>query len=443
MSRPTNLAILGSTGSVGSQSLEVLRHNPGMFKVEVLAAGRNIEVLAAQVEELKPRTVVVSDEDSRQKFAATPAGRSFLQCGRVLTGPAGLSEAVTLPEVDAVVVAITGFAAFQPLIDALRAGKHLAVANKECFVAGGRILQAAMAASDSLVVPVDSEHSSVYQCLSRRGSPEAVRRVIITASGGPFLDTPLEQLSSVTPEMAVRHPRWNMGKKISVDSATLMNKGLEVIEASVLFALPPDQIEVLINPQSIVHGLVEYDDGTTLAALYMPDMKVPIAYALKVIAARASGLPSGASLPAMASGHSLLDLARLGTLRFLDPDPERFPALPLCYRALAIGDGAEAVLSAANEVAVAAFLDGQIGYGEIVPAVDAAVTAWESAKHAHSMREISDVILVDSWGRKFASELLARRHCSSPEQGTKKHSVCQPLCGEEGTRNRARGEGCP
>ena len=403
-----SIAVLGSTGSVGEQSLAVVRENPSYFSVYALSAGRNIELLAKQIAEFHPSLVCVADEELRGQLLQLLKSSASERLPEVLCGDDGLSELVAAPELTAVVVGISGFAAFRPVISALEHGKHLALANKECLVAGGDFFLKAAARSSSLVIPVDSEHNSIFQCLARRGLDEPIRRIILTASGGPFFRNPLSELSEVTPEMAVRHPRWNMGARISVDSATLMNKALEVIEASVLFQLSSEKIEVLIHPESIVHGLVEYDDGTTLAALYEPDMRVPIAYAMKTLREHVFGASFLDQQKPVRSGNQWLDLAKKETLHFSQPDPERFPAIPLAYRAIDFGRGAGAVFNAADEVAVNAFLRQEIGFLDILPVVTATLHAYiDSEIPPLEISGIPEVNFVDSWGRKFASEQVA------------------------------------
>ncbi len=411
MSSPIELSILGSTGSIGCQTFDVVRENPATFSVIAISAGRNVELAAKQVEEFRPRLVSLQDEESASRLVELLKGKlSRSDLPEVDFGDAGIRRVVS-SSAQIISVGISGFAAFAPVLYALECGKHLALANKECFVAGQELFRRHVERSASIVVPVDSEHNSIYQCLLRRGRRETVRRIVLTASGGPFLNTPIRDLADVTPEMAVRHPRWSMGAKISVDSATLMNKALEVIEAAVLFQLPPEKVEVLIHPESVVHGLVEYEEGTVLAALYEPDMKVPIAYAMKLLAEAVSGGSQDSLERNVRSGHSLLNLGGTSgagrSLRFLHPDEQKFPALGLAYQALQLGTGAGAVLNAANEVAVSAFLAGKIRFPDIVPIAGRSLAAYKDSSIASAgISNFSDIILVDSWGRKFASELL-------------------------------------
>jgi 1-deoxy-D-xylulose-5-phosphate reductoisomerase len=385
----TGLAVLGSTGSIGRQTLDVVRSNPGRFHIAALSARANVALLLEQINEFQPELAVVGDETAAAELRQAVGGRLRVESGR-----GGLCAAASLEGVHTVVDAVVGFEGLFPALAAISSGKDLALANKESLAAGGPLLREALAHSSSELFPVDSEHSSIYQCLNRRGRPESVRRVFLTASGGPFLHLPLEQFADVRPEDAIRHPRWNMGPKISVDSATLMNKGLEVIEASMLFQLPGEKIHVLIHPESVVHGLVEYDEGTQLAALFSTDMRVPIAYALKCAS-------SSGSAVSLSSGVSFLDLAAQGTLHFFAPDMKRFPALALCYQALEEGGTAPAVLNAANEIAVENFLHRQLPFSAIVQVVERTLQVHEVRK----IKCIEDVISTDAEARACASKL--------------------------------------
>jgi len=385
----SRVCILGSTGSIGRQTLDVIRANPAAFEVSSLAAGQNLELLIEQIREFKVSEVSVANERLAEELKKTRFDWSLsVRFGR--EGAIGLAEHASS---DIVMGAIVGFEGLFPILAAVKAGKNVALANKECLVAAGSLLKSEAARSGAKLIPVDSEHSSIYQCLNRRGLNENVRRVILTASGGPFLHTSGEELARVDASAAVKHPRWAMGAKISVDSATLMNKGLEVIEAAVLFDLPPEKIEVLIHPESVVHGLVEYWEGTMLAALFTTDMRVPIAYALKTL----SGLEAKID-----SRVSFLDLAKERTLSFYSPDGLRFPALGICYRALREGGNAPAVLNAANEIAVESFLRNEIKFLEIPSVVE------ESLKQVefNEPKEINDVVWADTEARKTASKIL-------------------------------------
>jgi len=346
------ISILGSTGSIGVSTLDVISAHPGEFTITALAGGRNIALLKQQIERFRPHLVAVIDEaharDLRTLLGVTTTG--------ILSGPEGYREAAAIDGTDMVVSAMVGAAGLLPTLDAIAAGRDIALANKETLVMAGGIVLNNAAQKGVTIIPVDSEHSAIFQCL-RGHHREDLRRIILTASGGPFLHASAEELAEVTPAQALRHPNWVMGKKITIDSATMMNKGLEVIEASWLFGLPVSKIDVLIHPQSIIHSLVEYRDGSVIAQLGVPDMRVPIAYAL--------------SYPRrMIRGEAGLDLVNVGALTFLKPDPVRFPALRLAYAAAETGGTMPAVLNAANEVAVTAFIDAEIGFNEISHLVD-------------------------------------------------------------------------
>ncbi len=331
---PVRLAILGSTGSVGTQALDVVRANPGAYEVVALAAGRNATLLADQAAEFGVPELLA-------RCAADDPG--------VLAGLA------SRPEVDIVLNAVVGFAGLPATVAALEAGKRLALANKESLIAAGPVVAAARAKGGGEIVPVDSEHCAVYQAL-QAGPAEAVRRIPLTASGGPFRGRSPAELERVTVADALAHPTWSMGPKITIDSSTLMNKGLEVIEARELFGVELDRIEVVVHPQSVIHGMVEFSDGSTIAQLSMPDMRLPIAYAL-------------AAPGRVAQAVGVIDWARLGTLTFESPDLDAFPCLGLAYRAATAGGDAPATLNAANEVAVAAFLGGRLSWRGIADVV--------------------------------------------------------------------------
>jgi 1-deoxy-D-xylulose-5-phosphate reductoisomerase len=342
------ISILGSTGSIGVSTLDVVASHPEEFAIIALAAGRNVSLLKEQIDRFRPRLAVVADEEDARTLRRLLGPTSPTA---VFSGQEGYREAAASGNADMVVSAMVGAAGLLPTLDAIDAGRDIALANKETLVmAGGIVLQKAKAKGVH-IIPVDSEHSAVFQCIqgNRR---EDIRRIILTASGGPFLDCSREELSAVTPAQALRHPNWSMGKKVTIDSATMMNKGLEVIEAGWLFGIPVSAIDVLIHPRSIVHSLVEYRDGTLIAQLGAPDMRIPIAYAL--------------SYPRRLPRRSpLLDLSQIGSLEFFKPDAERFPALKIAYAAAEKGGTQPAVMNAANECAVAAFIEGKIGFTDI------------------------------------------------------------------------------
>jgi len=381
------LAVLGSTGSIGENTLDVVRRFPDRFRVHSLAAGGSrLELLARQVSSTGARLVTVPTEADAGRL------RSLLGASvEVYWGTEGLVRVVSAPEVDLVVSAIVGAAGLVPTYAALLEGKDVAVANKETLVAAGALVMEAARRSGSRLLPVDSEHSALFQALEGR-RVEDVRRLILTASGGPFRGRSAATLADVGVGDALAHPRWSMGPKITVDSATLMNKGLEVIEAHWLFGLPADRIDVTLHPQSVVHSLVEFVDGSMLAQLGVPDMRGPIAYALHY--------PERLPLPDLA-----LDLWKMGPLTFEAPDRKSFPCLDLAYAALRAGGTAPAVLSGANEAAVEAFLGGQISFLRIAEAVDAAL-------QAHDVRVLDSIhtaLEVDRWARGYARGWIAER----------------------------------
>ena len=396
-----SVAILGSTGSIGTQTLDVIRRESARLSVVALAAGRNLDLLIRQILEFRPLAVSVESEESAANLRAQLAELSLPSIPEIGWGAEGLRLVATHPAAHTVVAALTGFAALEPVLAAIAAEKHIAIANKECLVAAGGLIRAALSRSRSMVVPVDSEHSSIFQCLRRRGLDGEVTRVVLTASGGPFLHASNEQLEAVTPDQAIKHPRWKMGAKISVDSATLMNKGLEVIEAAVLFELPPERIEVLIHPESIVHGLVEYGEGSVIAAMFETDMRVPIAFALQYL--HSSDPRHRPGDVTFRSGVVGLDLARRGTLSFSKPDLQRFPALGLAYDALAQGGLSPTVLNAANEVAVDAFLSEKIGFLGIARVVAKTLSDFPN----QPLEGIDSILQADAWGREVASNYLS------------------------------------
>jgi 1-deoxy-D-xylulose-5-phosphate reductoisomerase len=352
------LTLLGATGSIGTRTLELVSSFPDDFEIVALAArGSNVELIADMVRKYAPRVVALTDAAARERLAALlPAPRPEL-----LAGAGGLVSVARDVEADIVISAIVGAAGLLPTMAAIERGRTIALANKETLVMAGSLMTAAARARGVALLPVDSEHSAVFQCLAGHNRTE-VHRVLLTASGGPFRELPKAALASVTVDDALRHPTWKMGAKITIDSATLMNKGLEVIEARWLFDLTPEQVHVIVHPQSIVHSMVEYLDGSVIAQLGVADMGVPILYALTY--------PERRPAPA-----ARLDLTRLAGLTFFAPDEDKFPCLPLARAALAAGGLAPAVLNAANEVAVAAFLDRRIGFTDISELIDRALAA--------------------------------------------------------------------
>lgn len=378
------LGILGSTGSIGVSTLEIVAAHRDRFEVVALTAGNNLELLRRQIKEFSPRLVAVATEDLALKLARMLPDKG----PEILFGVPGLIAAATADGIDMVVAAIVGAAGLVPTAAAIKAGKDVALANKETLVTAGRQIMELVAAHGVKLYPVDSEHSAVFQSLHGHRS-EDVTRIILTASGGPFLNYPLEKLEQVTVSQALNHPNWSMGRKISIDSATMMNKGLEVIEARWLFNVPAARIAVNIHPQSIIHSMVEYVDGCVMAQLGVPDMKAPIAYALTY--------PER-----IATGVKPLDLTELSGLSFFNPDHNRFPALRLAYRALESGESMPAVLNAANEVAVEAFLSGRIRFVDIPVVIARTMDLHQS----HPFATIEDVLVTDRWGREKAREIV-------------------------------------
>ncbi len=385
------LTLLGATGSIGASTLDVVARHPDRFRVAALAARKDWERMAELCRRHRPSYAAMHDPTAANELAKALASDS--PTTRVLAGDAGLAEVAVLPEVDTVLAAIVGAAGLAPTLAAARAGKRILLANKEALVIGGELFMQAVAEGGAVLLPIDSEHNAIFQCLptayDRNPGRGGVRRLLLTASGGPFRTRALAELPHVTPDQACAHPNWRMGRKISVDSATMMNKGLEVIEAHWLFAVPASAIEVVIHPQSVIHSLVEYVDGSVLAELGHPDMRTPIAQALAFPDRIESGVPA-------------LELAQLGGLTFEAPDHARFPALRLAYAALEAGGTAPAVLNAANEVAVAAFLDGAIAFTDIAD-VCAETLARLPVRPA---RSFDDALDADGDARREASALL-------------------------------------
>jgi 1-deoxy-D-xylulose-5-phosphate reductoisomerase len=381
-----SVTVLGSTGSVGTQTVELLAGAPQRFRVRALVAGRNAALLAEQAIALNVERAVISDPTRYQELRQALAGTEIT----VAAGPDAVVEAASLP-VDWTMAAITGAVGLAPTLAAIRGGGVVALANKEALVCAGDVMLRAVEAAGAKLLPVDSEHNAIFQSLAD-GNHGAVERIVLTASGGPFRTSSSEEMAKATPEAALKHPIWSMGAKISIDSATLMNKGLEVIEAARLFGLTEDRIGVLVHPQSVIHGLVCYHDGSMLAQLGSPDMRIPIAHTL-------------AWPERMATQSPRLDLAALARLDFAEPDMVRFPALGLARDALRAGGGAPTVLSAANEVAVEAFLQRRIGFLDIVNTVSRVL----HAMGAPLADTLDDVIALDAAARRIAAQFAAAR----------------------------------
>ena len=381
------IAILGSTGSIGRSALEVIEQFPDRFQVVALAAGRNVDLLSEQIQRFRPKVAAVLD----QELADDLAGRLPADTGvEVLAGSTGYQETASCAEADMVLSSMVGAAGLIPTLSAIRTGKDVALANKETLVMAGALVMEEVRKYQIRLLPVDSEHNAIFQALEGHRR-EDLKRILLTASGGPFLNLPKEQLESVTPAQALNHPNWEMGAKITIDSATMMNKGLEVIEAKWLFEVPVEKVDVHIHPQSIVHSMVEYVDGSVIAQLGMPDMRVPIAYALAYPERLKLDLPT-------------LDFFSVQTLTFQEPDLGRFPCLDLAFTACKAGGTMPAVLNASNEVAVQAFLDNRIPFLGITRLVDKVMQEHELAPAT----ELEAILAADSWARTRAEEMIGR-----------------------------------
>ncbi len=376
------IAILGSTGSIGTQALDVIGRSDEL-EVVALAASRSFELLVQQAQEHGVTRIALADEAAAARAAEAWTG------GEVLAGAEGLVELITGTECDLVLNALMGSAGLGPTVAALGEGIDLALANKESLVVGGELVMTLAEATGAAIIPVDSEHSALYQLVNAETQPGTIDKLVLTASGGPFRGRTTEQLATVTPEQALAHPTWDMGGKITIDSATLMNKGLEVIEAQRLFGVPLDRIDVVVHPQSIIHALVHLNDGASLAHMGYPDMRVPISYALNY--------PERADVPV-----EPLDLADLGQLTFERPDEQTFPCLRLAREAAAAGGTAPCVLNAANEVAVQAFLDEEIGFTQIAEVIERALDMHEPGP----VRHFSDLYRADAEARTGARDLI-------------------------------------
>ncbi|GAB2848327.1 1-deoxy-D-xylulose-5-phosphate reductoisomerase [Hymenobacter ruber] len=379
------LALLGATGSIGTQALEVVRQQPGRFRVAVLSAQRQWELLAQQAREFRPAAVVIGDESCYQSLKAALADQPETE---VLAGPAALAEVVTRPEIDIVLTALMGYAGLLPTVAAIRAGKDIALANKETLVVAGELITSLIRQHNVRLLPVDSEHSAIFQCLVGEEA-NRIEKIILTASGGPFRGRTAQQMEAVTKAQALKHPNWEMGAKITIDSASLMNKGLEVIEAKWLFGLTNEQIDVVVHPQSIVHSLVQFEDGSLKAQLGLPDMKLPIQYALGYPQRLANTFPR----------FSFLDYP---TLTFEAPDRAAFPNLELAFGAMRRGGNAPCILNAANEVAVAAFLREQVGFRQMSDLVA------ECLARVSYLAEpiLADLVATDAETRRLAESLV-------------------------------------
>ena len=384
---PRTVTLLGATGSIGSSTIDLLRRDPVRYQVEAVTARRNGAALAKLARELNARFAAIAEPDAYQELKSGLAGSRI----EAAAGPAALVEAAQRPA-EWVMAAITGAASLEPTLAAAERGATVALANKECLVCAGALFMRRAAAAGAAVLPVDSEHNAIFQALGA-GRREDVKRIILTASGGPFRTWSLEAIRKVTLEQALKHPTWTMGPKITIDSATLMNKGLELIEAHHLFGLRPDELDVVVHAQSVVHGLVEFRDGSVIAQLGSPDMRIPIAHCL----AHPIRMPTPAQR---------LDLARIGTLSFEEPDQVRFPALALARRALAAGGAAPTVLNAANEIAVAAFVGRRLGFAGIPALVEATLDAADRKGVTGEPQSVEQAIAIDHMARRLAADLL-------------------------------------
>ncbi|WP_068774661.1 1-deoxy-D-xylulose-5-phosphate reductoisomerase [Paenibacillus sp. FJAT-26967] len=376
------IAVLGSTGSIGTQTLDVIAHHPELFSLEAIAGGHNVELLAEQIRQFRPKLASVATRDLADKLKTlVPAGT------RVVYGDEGLIEVASANDADFVVTAVVGNQGLRPTLSAIEAGKHIGLANKEPLVSAGHLVTAAARRMGTSLLPVDSEHSAIFQCLNGERRDE-IKKITITASGGSFRDRTREQLEGVTVEQALNHPNWSMGAKITIDSATMVNKGLEVIEAHWLFDMPYDQIHVLLHPESIIHSYVEFKDSSIIAQLGNPDMRVPIQYALSY--------PNRLSSPAKP-----LDLAEIASLHFRPMDYVRFPCLRMAFECGRLGGTAPTVFNAANEVAVARFLRGEITFLQIESVI-------EECLNRHSVQpnpQIGDILEADRWAREAAAAI--------------------------------------
>lgn len=379
-----SIALLGSTGSIGVSTLDLVRRFPDRFRIFGMVAGQNLKLLTAQIKEFAPQCVAVKNESDVPRLRKL-LGKKSIEIGWGVKGATTIS---TANDVDVVLAAIVGAAGLVPTLEAIRAGKEVALANKEALVMAGEILISEAKKTNSRLFPVDSEHSAIFQCLEGNQRDE-VDKLILTASGGPFLKTPLSRLSSVTISQALKHPNWKMGRKITIDSATMMNKGLEVVEAHWEFNMEPSRIDVVIHPQSVVHSMVRYQDGTIIAQLGIPDMRIPIAYAL-------------AYPHRLDGGWKPLEVTDHGELNFLPVDKKRYPALGLAYDALKQGGTMPAVLNAANEIAVEAFLAGKIGFREIHRTIERTMCSHSP----QAARDVDNVLDADRWARERATALV-------------------------------------
>jgi 1-deoxy-D-xylulose-5-phosphate reductoisomerase len=385
------ITVLGSTGSIGISTLDVVRQNAEQFEIFALVAGRNLDVLSSQILEFRPKVVAVADEATLERLQGrlSESGLSRRDWPELSAGPQARLESSVAPEVDFVMSAIVGVAGLEATYAAVRAKKRIGLANKEVLVASGRLVMEAVREHGTELIPVDSEHNGAHQCF-RAGSSSEVTRLILTASGGPFRDTPNDLLRKVTPEQALNHPTWKMGRRITIDSATLMNKGFEVIEACWLFHLPPEQVDVVVHPQSSIHAMVEYNDGSVIAQISATDMRMPIQYAMTYPERQKAPVPR-------------LDWTQQRTWHFSPPDLDKFRLLRLAYQAQEQGGSATCTLNAADEIAVEAFLEGRIPFPAIAQTVEETLLRHPSKEPA----TIEEVIEIDLASRSLARQIVA------------------------------------
>jgi 1-deoxy-D-xylulose-5-phosphate reductoisomerase len=388
-----SLALLGSTGSIGANTLDVVRRNPHLYRIHALAAGRSVDAILQQILEFRPQAAVLATSQAIDRLAAalSDSGLPRPNWPELAFGPAALIAAATAPAADMVISAIVGVAGLEATYEAVRLGKRVGLANKEVLVSGGRLVMEAVAQSGAELLPIDSEHNGVHQCL-RAGNRSQVTKLILTASGGPFRNTPQHAFASVTPTEALHHPTWRMGPRITIDSATLMNKGFEVIEACWLFGFAPSQVDVVIHPQSTVHAMIEYSDGSVLAQISATDMRMPIQYALTWPERQQAPVPK-------------IDWTEARRWDFAPPDFERFPLLKLAYQCQEAGGSATCTLNAADEIAVESFLHGEIGF----PAIAAVVEDTLSRIPSRQPRSVADILEIDKESRSMARQLAARQ----------------------------------
>ena len=380
-----NISILGATGSIGTSPIDVIKSNQHRFKVTALTAGRNLTLLKNQIEEFYPKVVSVIDPQHADELKEMLGSSCKTE---ILSGPEGYREAAAVDDADMVVSAMVGAAGLLPTIEAIDAGKDIALANKETMVMAGELVVERASSRGVTIVPVDSEHSAIFQCISGHNKTD-IRRIILTASGGPFFKFERDKLSAVTPDDALKHPNWEMGKKITIDSATMMNKGLEVIEAKWLFGIDIEKIDIIIHPQSIIHSMVEYNDGSLIAQLGLPDMRGPISYALFY--------PEREGVV----GHGL-NLAEVEKLEFFPPDYDMFPSIGLAYEAAKTGGSMPAILNASNEMAVEAFISRKIGFTDIPQVVEKTLGCYMPFEPS----SLEDVLRADEWGRSGAQKII-------------------------------------